>query len=142
MASVEELYKGFSPEEKKQIEQYAEEAKTKYDPKMVDEVNAKVSKWSREKWATVRKEGDEILRQLARLKGKPVSDPAVQSLVARHYANLTNFYVASPGMYKGLGQLYVQDERFRKNFDKCGDGLAAHLQQAIDYFCDSTLSKK
>jgi DNA-binding transcriptional MerR regulator len=141
MSTDEELYQGFSPEEKAQFAQYADEARKKYDPNLVDEVNKRVSKWSKEKWNVVTKEGDDILRQLATLRSKPVSDIAVQALVARHHAYIANFFVASAEVYKGLGQLYVQDARFRKNFDKYGAGFVEYLQKAIEYYCDSKLSR-
>ena len=138
MAKDEELYKGFSPEEQVQLKEYAEEARQKYDPKLVDEVNRKVSKWSKKKWDAVRSEGDEVLRQLAVLKGKPVNGPAVQALVARYHAHLNNFYQVSAAVYRGLGSLYVEDPRFRKNFDRFGSGLADYLKKAIEYYCDKS----
>ncbi len=142
MKSHEELYKGFSPEEKEQFASYSEEARKKYDTKMVDDVNARVSKWPKEKWDAVRKEWDDVVHQLATLKDKPVSDPVVQALVARHHANLENFFHAPAAMYKGLGNLYVEDPRFRKNFDAHGDGVADFLKEAIEYYCQKTLGKK
>ncbi len=142
MASQEELYQGFSPEEKAQHAQYAGEARKKYDPVVVDEVNARVGTWPKEKCNAVRKEWDDVIRQLATLKGKPVSEPAVQALVARHHANLEHFYRAPAGMYRGLAQLYVDDPRFRQNFDKFGADLADYLKEAIEYFCAHTLSKR
>lgn len=136
MKKDEELYKGFSPEEQTQLKEYAEEARWKYDPTLVEEVNRKVSKWSKEKWDEVRGEGHEVLRQLAKLKGKPVSDMAVQALVARYHAHLNNFYEVSLVVYEGLGNLYVEDPRFRKNFDRYGAGLAEYLMAAIGYYCE------
>ncbi len=142
MTSHKELYQGFSPEEKKQIASYTDEARKKYDTAQVDEVTARVSKWPKEKWDAVRKEWDDVVRQLATMKDKPVSDPAVQALVARHHANLENFFHAPAAMYKGLGALYVDDPRFRKSFDKHGEGVAAYLKEAIEYYCEKTLGER
>ena len=64
----EELYGGLS---KDQAEAYAQEATRRWDPKLVDEANARVKKWPKEKWATVNRELDEILKQLAALMGTP-----------------------------------------------------------------------
>ncbi len=129
----EELYGGLS---KEQAEAYAEEARQRWDPKLVDKTNARVKKWSKEKWARVNKELDEIMRQLATLVGTPVEDRKVQALVARHHAYLNNFYEVKPGMYRGLGKLYIEDPRFRAYFEKYRPGLADYLAQAIDFYCD------
>ena len=136
MKSEQELYQGFTPEEKKQIAEYHDEAKKKYDPELVADVNERVSRWPKEKWDKVRKEWDDVVRELAALKGRPVSDRAVQALIARHHGNLENFYHAPAPVYKGLGQLYVADPRFRKNIDKHGEGMAEYLKEAIDWYCE------
>ena len=131
--SDQELYGGLS---KEQAEAYAEEARQRWDPKLVDETNASVKKWSKEKWARVNKEIDEIMRQLAALMGNPVEERKVQALVARHRAYLNNFYEVKPGMYRGLGKLYTEDPRFRAYFEKYRAGLADYLALAIEFYCD------
>ena len=131
--SDQELYGGLS---KEQAEAYAEEARQRWDPKLVDETNARVKKWSKEKWARVNKEIDEIMRQLAALMGNPVEERKVQALVARHRAYLNNFYEVKPGMYRGLGKLYTEDPRFRAYFEKYRAGLADYLALAIEFYCD------
>ncbi|HQT92249.1 MAG TPA: MerR family transcriptional regulator [Candidatus Kryptobacter bacterium] len=129
----EELYGGLS---KEQAEAYAEEARQRWDPKLVDETNARVKKWSKEKWAKVNKEIDEVMRQLAALMGTPVEDRKVQALVARHHAYLNNFYEVKPDMYRSLGKLYIEDPRFRAYFEKYRAGLTDYLAQAIEFYCD------
>ncbi len=131
--SDQELYRGLS---KEQAEAYAEEARERWDPRLVNETNARVKKWSKQKWAEVNKELDEILRQLAELMGTPVEDRKVQALVARHRAYLNNFYEVKPGMYRGLGKLYTEDPRFRAYFEKYRAGLAEYLGEAIEFYCD------
>ncbi len=130
--SDQELYGGLS---KEQAEAYTEEAKRRWDPKLVDETNAKVKKWSKEKWASVNRELDDILKELAALMGTPVSDPEVQALIARHHAYLDNFYEVKPKMYQGLVELYVEDQRFHVYFEKYRAGLADYLAEAIQVYC-------
>ena len=135
----EELYGGLS---KDQAEAYAEEAKRRWDPKVVNESNAKVKKWPKKKWASVNKELDEILKQLSALIGTPVADPEVQALIARHHAHLNNFFEVKPNMYRGLGKLYVEDPRFHAYFEKYRAGLADYLAEGIAFYCDSRKSVK
>ena len=136
--SDQELYGGLS---KEQAEAYAEEARERWDPKLVNETNARVKKWSKQKWAEVNKELDEILRQLAELMGTPVEDRKIQALVARHRAYVNNFYEVKPGMYRGLGKLYTEDPRFRAYFEKYRSGLAEYINEAIGYYCDNASNR-
>ncbi|MNP81087.1 HTH-type transcriptional activator mta [compost metagenome] len=42
----------------------------------------------------------------------------------------------SPEVFKNLGQMYVDDERFTKNIDKFGEGLAVFMRDAMAVFAD------
>ncbi len=128
----EELYGGLS---KEQAEAYAAEARERWDAKLVDESNDRVTKWTKEKWAEMNGELDDILRQLAGLMGTSANDTRVQVLIARHYAYLNNFYDVKVDMYSGLGRFYVEDSRFRAYFEKYRPGLTDYLAEAIDIYC-------
>ncbi len=130
--SDQELYGGLSME---QAKAYTEEAKRRWGPKLVDETNASMKKWSKERWASVNRELDDILKQIAAFMGAPVSDPEVQAFIARHHAYLNNFYEVKPKLYQGLGKLYVEDQRFRAYFEKYRAGLADNLTEAIQVYC-------
>ena len=39
--------------------------------------------------------------------------------------------------FKGLGQMYIIDERFTKNIDQFGEGLAVFMSEAMAYFADT-----
>lgn len=39
--------------------------------------------------------------------------------------------------FKGLGQMYIDDERFTKNIDQFGDGLAKFMCDAMAIFADT-----
>ena len=42
-----------------------------------------------------------------------------------------NFYTCTNEIIAGLGQMYVADERFKENIDKCGEGTADFVAEAI-----------
>jgi len=46
-----------------------------------------------------------------------------------------NFYTCTNEILAGLGQLYVADERFRKNIDRHGEGTAAYASACIKSYC-------
>ncbi len=60
----------------------------------------------------------------------------VQSLVGKLQDFITkNYYTCTDEILAGLGQMYVCDERFKKNIDKYGEGTAEFASEAIAAFC-------
>ncbi len=54
----------------------------------------------------------------------------LQSFITKNYYNCTN------DILRGLGQMYVCDERFKKNIDKAGgEGTAEFAGEAIKVYC-------
>ena len=47
-----------------------------------------------------------------------------------------NFYECTPEIFRGLGEMYVNDKRFTVNIDKYKKGLAGFLRAAIEIYCD------
>ena len=55
---------------------------------------------------------------------------ALQNFITKNYYNCTD------EILKGLGQMYVCDERFKKNIDRAGgDGTAEFVSEAIKIYC-------
>ncbi|WP_213525037.1 TipAS antibiotic-recognition domain-containing protein [Paenibacillus sp. J31TS4] len=48
-----------------------------------------------------------------------------------------NYYNCTVEIFRGLGDLYVQDERFTKSIDKDKTGYAEFLREAMHYYCDN-----
>ncbi|MFF3745228.1 MerR family transcriptional regulator [Streptomyces kronopolitis] len=87
----------------------------------------------------------EVTAQMIRLAehmvaGTPVADPAVQAEIDTHYRGICRFWTPNACGYKGLGRTYVEDPRFRTNFDKIAEGLAAYQRDAMDVYADARLS--
>ena len=56
---------------------------------------------------------------------------ALQNFITDHY------YVCTKEILRGLGEMYVCDERFKNNIDKAvGDGTADFVRRAIAVYCD------
>ena len=58
----------------------------------------------------------------------------VQEIVARHYAWVSLFWTPTAETYTGLTQMYVDDERFRRNYDEVAPGAAELLRDAAAYY--------
>jgi DNA-binding transcriptional MerR regulator len=68
------------------------------------------------------------------------ADPELQALVARHHAWISVFWSPGRDGYKAMGAMYVDDHRFRANYDKFGDGTAELLRDAISVWADANLT--
>ena len=67
-------------------------------------------------------------------------DPAteeVQALVGKLQQFITdNYYTCTKQILRGLGQMYVADERFKENIDRAGGaGTAEFVAKAIEIYC-------
>jgi hypothetical protein len=72
--------------------------------------------------------------------GAPVDDPVVQTEVEVHFQGVCRFWTPCAAAYKGLGQNYVDDPRFKANFDKISEGLAEYQRDAMAVYADARLS--
>ena len=97
----------------------------------------KTKNYTKEKWNEVNNGLMAIFAQFNACKDSGASADSVeaQSLVAKLQAHITeNYYTCTDEIILGLGKMYVADERFKKNIDKCGDGTAEFVAKAIDKY--------
>ena len=78
-----------------------------------------------------------IFAQLGRLRHLTPCDDTVQAQIQVLRDHITqHYYTCTPQILRGLGQMYVQDERFMQNIDHAGsEGTAIFVQRAIDIYC-------
>lgn len=70
--------------------------------------------------------------------GAVPQDMEAQTLVKKLQTYISDHYYTCTGeILAGLGQMYVADERFRKNIDRHGPGTAAFAAAAIAAYCKS-----
>ena len=98
----------------------------------------KTKNYTKEKWAEANDGLMAIFAEFATCKqnGANADLAEAQTLVAKLQAYITaNYYTCTDEILAGLGKMYVADERFKKNIDKCGEGTAEFASQAIAVFC-------
>lgn len=133
------LYAGFPQDE---LDEYKDEVKARWGQTQAYQESAKrVKHMKQEDFDRIKKEHGEIAQALGELIEMSPTDAAVQSLVSRHHAWIETFYPCAPEMYRGLGQMYVDDERFAKTYNDITPGLAVFLRDAIAYWCDQQIKK-
>ena len=99
----------------------------------------KTKNYTNEKWAEANDGLMAIFAEFAACKnsGASADSSEAQALVAKLQAHITdNYYTCTDEILAGLGQMYVADERFKKNIDKYGEGTSAFAAEAIDLFCN------
>ncbi|AWB46025.1 MerR family transcriptional regulator [Paenibacillus sp. CAA11] len=134
----EEMFDGFDMtviEEHKR--KYAEEARRKYGGKMMDEVEKRTGAYTPGDWERLTLETERLYQRVIAAMDRGPADPEVQEAVRELREQITsNFYDCTPEIFRGLGDLYVQDERFTRNIDRHKTGLAAFLREAMHIYCD------
>lgn len=113
---------------------YEEEAKEKWGSDAVDK-----SKQNLKKTGTKEAERrfNEIYTELANVRHLEPESEDAQQQIHEWYEFLNEIGDYSPEMFKGLGDMYVEDERFTKNINKFGDGLAQFMQQAMSIYYEN-----
>ncbi len=118
--------------------QYADEVKQRWGgTDAYKESEQKTASYSSDKWSDVNAGLNAVLAEFAAIKdtSTPESE-AAQSLVKKLQTYITdNFYTCTPEILKGLGQMYVADNRFKSNIDKNGNGTAEFISKAIKTYC-------
>lgn len=119
-------------------EKYAEEVRQKYgNSEAFKESEKKTSGYTKEDWAAIFGKVGEIFRRIASHMDKSPDSPQVQQAVGEWRQCITdNFYDCTPEIFRGLGDLYVDDERFTANIDSIKPGLSRFLREAIHIYCD------
>ena len=117
---------------------YENEAKELYkDTEAFAEYQKKTSKYNDSQWDSINREMLSIFEQFAEVMDKEPCSQEAQILVEKWKNYITqNFYECTDEILAGLGQMYVQDERFKKNIDKHQDGLAEFISDAIKCYCE------
>ena len=98
----------------------------------------KTKNYTKEKWAEANDGLIAIFAEFAVCKqsGAEADSNEAQALVAKLQTHITaNYYTCTDEILAGLGKMYVADERFKKNIDKCGEGTAEFANRAIGAFC-------
>ena len=120
-------------------EDYAKEATEKWgDTAAYTESAEKTADYSADKWKQVNSAMDERIAEFAdcKIKGFAPDSKEAQVLAKKWQDFITeNYYTCTKEILASLGEMYVADERFKKNIDRHGDGTAQFMRDAIKVYC-------
>ena len=123
-----EVFGGFNPED------YAEEAEQHWGgTEAYRQSQRRVATYTKEDWLRIKAEEEEVRANLAAAFAAgsgPDSDEALAAAEAHRRHISKWFYDCSHETHRGLGEMYVTDERFRAHYDALAPGLAQFIRDA------------
>ncbi len=133
MLKHEELYDGLS---RAQAEAYRNEVIEKWGEDVVEKSEQQLRSMSKSELHQLKEDFIALNRQLEACKGLAPEEEEVQRLIARHYQFISHFWGSNPSAeaYTGLGELYVNDDRYTMNDGAPDPGFAAFLREAMARF--------
>jgi hypothetical protein len=118
---------------------YSTEARERYgNTAAYREHEQKTKNYTKEKCAEANDGMMAIFAEFAVCKqsGAKANSDEAQVIVAKLQAHITaNYYTCTDESLAGLGKMYIADERFKENIDKCGEGTAEFAANAIEVYC-------
>ena len=97
----------------------------------------RTKKYTKADWAQIQQESGAIYQGLVSVMDRDPADPQVQEWIRQWHEQINKwFYQCSTEVFRGLGDMYVADERFTQNIDKYATGLAAFMKAAMHVYCD------
>ncbi|MEV6287005.1 TipAS antibiotic-recognition domain-containing protein [Kribbella sp. NPDC051770] len=120
---------------------YEAEARERWGDEVVDEGYRKMRSWTPAEAEQAKNGYVRVHEQLAVLKsdGAQVGEQRVQDVVREHFAVTSLFWSPTAEAYRGLGQMYVDDERFRRNIGSGDDSLVEYLRDAMEVYAAANL---
>lgn len=123
---------------KSEIEQYAAEVKDRWgSTQAYKEYEEKSKQRTDREQEEAGKQLLALFAEIGTLRQLPPDGEAVQEKIGALQKFITdNYYDCSKDILLGLSQIYVNDERMKRNIDRAGgDGTAEFVQKAIAVYC-------
>ena len=142
MSNFEKLYEGMPREEaaalrQEAIDQWGEDAIRRSEDALLSMTPVTFEQ--------LKADQKDVAQRLRALVDRDPESGQVQEQIARHYAVIRGFWGMREGeaikaaAYKGLGELYVSDERYMTAGGKPDPRFAAFMRAAMGYFADTRL---
>jgi predicted nuclease with TOPRIM domain len=122
----------------KEINNYYAEAREKWgNTSEYKEYEAKSKNRTKQEFEDINDRFMNIFSEIGKLKDLSVEDEKVQGKIKELQQFISdNYYTCTNEILYSLGQMYVNDERFKKNIDNAGgEGTAKFVYEAISVYC-------
>lgn len=125
------LFDAFNDEEQEKMEK---EAMQMYDPETVKESNRKWKSYSTAEKQKISDEGNAVYQGFVDAMSKGPDSQEAQACVQHWREHMNYFWVPNQEELLGLADLYNDDPRFKKNFDKVHPDLAQFVREAVQFY--------
>lgn len=117
-------------------EKYKQEIENKWgNTKEYKQSVEKANNYTKNEWEQLQQKVTDIYNEFANNMNKSPSDIEVQKLVKEWQKYITTYYYdCSNDILRNLGEMYVNDERFKNNIDSIRRGLAEFINEAIKIY--------
>jgi DNA-binding transcriptional MerR regulator len=123
------MFDGFDASE------YEDEVRERWGhTKSYRESRRRTAEYGEQDWNTIRSEWDAILDDFVGMfeVGEVATGERARAVAERHRQHISKwFYPCSVQMHRGLGEMFVADERFARNYERRAPGLAVFVRDAI-----------
>lgn len=115
--------------------QYDEEVQERWgDTEAYRQARSRTPKYTKDDWLRIKAEAAANVARFtaAFTAGTPADAPEAMDAAEEHRQHITRwFYDCSYEIHRGLGSMYVEDDRFTRNYDTDTPGLAVYIRDAI-----------
>jgi DNA-binding transcriptional MerR regulator len=132
--SKKQFFEGFSDE---QQAAYEKEAMQLYDPETVKASAKRWKSYSTAEKQRIGEEGNAVYADLVSAMPKGPASPEAQAGVERWRKHMDYFWTPNLDQLVALSEGYVEDPRFKANFDKIHPELAAFVRDAVKVYVHS-----
>jgi len=138
---AKEMFTGFDPKKQAEHEEYLIERYGECARKSIEESKQKVKHWKKDNWQTSGEEWDAICKDTVNnLQAKRAADSfEVESVIARHFQWLKQFWTPTKESYAGHGAFIVASE-LGKSYEKYDPALPSYIAIGIKVFADRRLT--
>jgi len=137
--SDEELFEAFW--EKHETEYVAEAEQRWGNTDAYKQSKERTKHFTKEDYKRMAKDGDLFMQKFPPIMSKGPYSKDAQELIAQHFEGLRTFYEPTLELYRGLGTMYVEDDRFRAYYAKYHKDLPEFMRDAMHAYADGQEGK-
>lgn len=130
-----QFFEGFDPA------QYEQEARERWGGDVVDDSMRRWNGYTAEEQAKVAAEGEEIFAVVLEHMDDGVGSAPVQRAIERLHNYVNRFWDCNDQAFRGLGDLYVTDPKFRAKFEQMDPAMPEFLRAAMAHYCDGRAAR-
>lgn len=113
---------------------FEQEARDRWGDDSVEQARETIGSWGDKGRQKMGNDMHAMFTELASLRESDPGSPEAQQAIRRWYELLNGMGSYSLAMFANLGRMYVEDERFARNIDRYGEGLARFMRDAMVAF--------